>query len=272
MSMIITFSHIEKCAGTTLITAFRSLYGIDHFDTIPSRKDSMLLSETDMQLALRLNPGLKSIAGHSLRVYLPWTKKYDLLWVTLLREPVARMISDFNYHCNVLGYVGSYDDFIELESRNNFLVKSICGCNDIDMAKFLLKSSFSLVGTVNKINHFMVELTKITGARFDLYKGAKKNISKKKNINVDDLSKLQMRKTVNACQLDIELYEYLVHQMIDGSGCYVNNQKHIKLSNEIRPSFIKYIAGNIYRNFLYKPYCGYMPLKRHALPEYRNSK
>ncbi len=271
MSNIIAFSHIEKCAGTTLITAFRSLYGIHHFDVIPSSKDTMLLSEVDIQLALRLSPKLKSIAGHSLRVYLPWTSKHDFFWVTVLREPVARIISDYNYHCNVLGYSGDYADFLKLESRRNFLVKSICGDEDIDRAKFLLRSSFSLVGTVDKINCFMVELFNVTGARFDIYKKSKKNPTREKKINIGDLTESQMKMTLDACKLDIQLYEYLVENMIDESGCYVNNNKYSKSRAEIRPSLMKYIVGNIFRNFVYKPCCGYLPLKRHALPSYRKN-
>lgn len=270
MGKIIAFSHIEKCAGTTLISAFRSLYGINHFDVIPVFKNSMLLSEDDLKIVLRLNPWVKSLAGHSLRVYLPWSEKYDFLWVTVLRDPISRMVSDYNYHCDKLGYVGEYERFIDLKSRANFLVKSICGSDDVDAAKLLLKSSFSLVGTVDRISSFMVELTNITGAKFDFYKRSRVNKTGYKKIRVQDLTKEQMGKTIEACRLDIQLYEYLIEELIGESGCYINNDKFKEnISGEVKPSRMKYIAGNIYRNFIYKPCCGYLPLKRHALPQYR---
>ena len=267
----IAFTHIEKCAGTLIIKALRSIYGVDHFDLIPRSTSTMIANKDDIAFALRLNKSLKSIAGHSLRIYeTELYSSFEFTWVTLLREPISRFLSDYNYHINTLGYRGSYDDFLKRESRRNFITKAICGDEHAENAIEILTNKYNVVGVVEELHCFLNELTSMTGADFVSYSDVAANITSGSILRKRDLSPSQLKETINACKKDIEVYSYVKNDLFRGKGIYINGNSRATHSDTfVYSSRLKLIENVMYRNLVYKPMLGRVPFVRHALPEYK---
>ena len=94
---MLAFCHIEKCAGTSWIYSLRRNFQVDHFDVIPNDKKSMILSRKDLNEIRILNPNIKSISGHSIKVYSQISQVPNIYYYTILRNPIDRYLSDYQH-------------------------------------------------------------------------------------------------------------------------------------------------------------------------------
>ena len=101
---MIVFCHMVKTAGTTINYIFRNNFGINYVNvyTITGKKDFLgreLCTKDDLSYFLKRNKLIKCISGHSVRPYSDLGyNKYDLKYITFLRDPVTRYLSHYNHH------------------------------------------------------------------------------------------------------------------------------------------------------------------------------
>ena len=272
MSSMIAFEHIEKCAGTSVIQALREVYGVNHFDLIPKDKSVMLANSSDILRAIKLNPRLKSIAGHSIRggVNCLDIEGLSLKYYTILRDPVKRMWSDYTYSRDVLGFKGDIKSFITETGRRNFLSKSLCGEENFSKAVESLEARYEMFGIVERFSAFVEGLSLLTGLNLSQYKTKKANAAKK--TKDQEFVKYQAF-IIRENAIDIKIYEHAIRLCGEKGYFYKGNttsQIHLKaMQHSLKFAYFKNI---IFRNLIYKPYMGYLPFKNHALPLYRGMK
>jgi hypothetical protein len=119
----IVFLHLFKCGGTTVIERLRSRLGaasVLHIRDVPA-----------FDVALRRDPTMAArhaaVVGH---LSLPLLEAHfaDWAWVTVLRDPVDRMLSQYHHFRREAGAIGVADG--EADGDHAFRVR-FCAENDL---------------------------------------------------------------------------------------------------------------------------------------------
>ena len=230
------FLHIPKAAGTTLHRITSRQYRQDQIYTIAGKRVKESLNEF-VRLPLEERSQLRCVKGHmyfGLHTFLPQPSTY----VTLLRNPVERVISFYHFvlnrpdhplHDNATSQKMGLSAFIQsgislefdnvqtrlLSGFNNMVVKEgvetavsvefgACTNDMLEKAKRNLREQFAVVGLSNRFDETVILLKREFGWRFPFY--GRRNVTQiglKKNISVEDLLVV---KRYNA--LDADLHEY----------------------------------------------------------------
>ena len=272
------FVHIEKCGGSTLNYQLRRIFGLDHCDIIPRDKNSMKISESDLDDLFKLRPSVHSITGHSIRPCLDLGKYNDQFkYYCLFRNPIHRYISAFKHFVTSYHFPNDIDEWLKFDDQKNFQTKAIAGVSDIEAAKHILDDKIVLVGLMEEYNDFLVDINRlIPSFRYEEdYQIRNIATTRKGYIPVKvDIDKYHDKLCANN-QLDIELYEYSKTVVIPKlRKSLVSNTP---ISAGILPdtpmrkfeSNFNYKINLLYRNFIYKPYMGYTPFRQHRLPDYQ---
>ncbi len=121
----LAFIHIEKCGGSTLIHMLRSSFGIYHCDIIVKKLRNQLVGKSDFDRVSKLCLSTVSFAGHSIRLYHNKDIKQDKRtgFYTILREPVARYLSDFKHFGPCFSSVNDIKTFEQLSRQNSQLLQ-----------------------------------------------------------------------------------------------------------------------------------------------------
>lgn len=171
MKDLLAFVHIEKAAGTTLVHILRRNFFGRYMDVRPlTRSADAAFTANDLRLSFRVNPFLGCIAGHSLK------PDYDLdiiapqiRYITLLRDPVDRYISQFRYWNRYLGKNQNFEQFFKHAPAWNVQTRKIDRNGNIEQAKKRLEENFFQVGLVEDFDEFLVLLkAKIASKHFDI--------------------------------------------------------------------------------------------------------
>jgi hypothetical protein len=216
---MIIFLHVPKAGGTSLNGIINQQYAkhsIFRFDGINNYHQLE-------QLPLSQRENLKLIRGHfafGLHQSLPCPSQY----FTLLRDPVARFISHYQYarrSPNVPGHVQakslSLHDYTQchgekvgnLQTRLLFGLSSTDASGKPDLLQVVqrnLDQHFAVVGLVERFDETLVLLQQTFGWRTPVY--IKQNVTsqKQKDATTLDPNTLQAIEQCNA--LDMELYRY----------------------------------------------------------------
>lgn len=235
---IIAFVHIPKAAGTTLIHILRKTFFLRHIDVRPLAKSSDgILKERDMKIYLRINPLLKSISGHSIRI----TKKntsatnVEYKYIILLRNPVDRYLSHYQYGKDVLhrSDYSKFERYLVNKSYCNLQLKYISNDENMDIAKNALLNDFSCVGVTESFNEFLSRLDKLIHPS---------------KICMNYKAQNESHKRLNSSRLVRQkLMEKYHNQIIE------NNSKDIELYNFVLDTFVK-------KDFVHKGNCRYYSL------------
>jgi hypothetical protein len=275
---MLAFVHIEKCGGTTLIDLLRRNLLFDHFDVIPRDRNSMLFSAADLQHLLAFRPTVKSVAGHSIRLESDLQSVVSQIqFITCLRAPERRYVSDYLHFVDRLDCDIEFPQWLQREDRHNFQTRAIAGKPDLPLAIQRLETRFSAVGVVERFPQFVSQVTSIVqtfaNRRFDPWYEIQNTRQKRRGaVDAGQLLETYRDQIRDANNLDIQLYEHAINSL-----CPRQTDRFVK---EVPPlpshranwarlqDAQKRLLVRVYRNLLYKPHVGHLPLP-HRLPFYR---
>lgn len=126
-----------------------------------SKQSNGIFQPEDLRITRRINPAVQCITGHSVRAHANLESCVpDIRYFTILRDPVKRFISAFLYLRDVMKQDLSLDKHLASENKRNLQTRWIAGTTDIDAAKALLDQKFFLVGRTDKLNEFILLLSR----------------------------------------------------------------------------------------------------------------
>jgi hypothetical protein len=254
---LLAYVHIEKAAGQSVTGILENNFTFRHCRVKPLKKShSGVFCASDLKVVSRINPSLQAISGHSI---LPTSDLHTLVpgirYITLLREPIARYISHYQYWVEKLDRKMDFIHFLDIPAMNNFQTKKIAGTGDISKAKQILRNHFFLVGTVDDFIPFMKVLSiKIQPVKFNKIYVERKNVA-------DKLSKEKLHKRTKKYltqikknnQLDLELYDFVKNEV------FYNTKKKYEQIISANERCFRNAGSNqlpfwkIYRNLYYSP-------------------
>lgn len=222
----ILFDHIPKCGGTSLKAYLSSQYPKWKIFLIIDQKS--IESFKNMPKDKRLQYDL--IQGHSANKLIDYVHP-DTLKITMLRDPIDRIISHYYYvkrtkfhylHKLVLDNDISLEDYVNLDNnitgelRNYYTVRfselSIQEVEDdpkysIQLALNNIQLKYDIIGFLDNYDAFMRKLIKAASVN-NKYRTIKKNVTndRPKRTEISEKARLNIRE-MN--KLDIEFYNKL---------------------------------------------------------------
>lgn len=265
---ILTFVHIEKAAGTTLIYLLRRNFLFGHCDVRPLLKSSKrIISAADLKIYCRLNPWVRSIAGHALSPSADLEKvPFALRYITILRDPMDRYLSQYQYWRERLDVSISFETFMTREFAYNTQTKKICGTNDVESAKRIL-SKFFLVGVKEHFDEFLLMLSKkMAPSKFCPYYILRNMGDKKSCIGRDRNTIFEKYRAAiqERNQLDMELYRYVIDELLprqkaEYGATLEADVERFKVENlDKQHSLPQYYLDYVYRKFYLEPFSGFI--------------
>ncbi|MEM9384679.1 MAG: hypothetical protein AAGA68_06440 [Pseudomonadota bacterium] len=207
---LVAFVHIEKAAGTTLLYLLRRNYLGRYLDVRPyaERTPSGIFMAEDLRVALRVNPFIRAIGGHAVAPFsdLASQASRPVRYITLLRDPVARYLSQFRYWNRVMAKDWSFERFLDHEPSFDLQTRKLCGNRDSNAALDALRGEFALIGTVESLDEFLVQFAAISALPFDPRYQAR-NTGEGDRDEADRLMQAFGDEVVARNQADLALYE-----------------------------------------------------------------
>jgi hypothetical protein len=260
---LLAFVHIEKAAGTTLLYLLRRNYLLRYLDVRPLRRASTeWFTAADLRSCLRLNPWLRCIGGHAVRPCADLeTIAPDIRYVTLLREPVARYLSQYAYWVRSLRKDWSFERFLDHEPSHDFQTKKLVGSGSLADAKAVLAERFFLVGVAEQFDEFLVELCrKLRPQPFDP-RYRRRNVGTGDDARAERFERYFDRIRANNAR-DLELYAYvsgtlLARQRSNLGGELAAAVAELRRSNASgEPGRARLLLDGMCRKLYYEPVTG----------------
>lgn len=165
MSMY-AFVHIEKTAGSTLLSILRRSFGTRHCDIrLPlakrrwdDRDHRAYVDAADLKRVMRLYRNLRGISGHNVKPYADLELECpSIRYVTILRDPAARLRSHFLNRAP--GHTAQhFDRWVSAPWVQNWQTKMIAGEPNAEQAIELLETRFGFVGLTERFDESLVIL------------------------------------------------------------------------------------------------------------------
>lgn len=211
---ILAFIHVEKAAGTTLIHILRYNFFLGHLDVRPYTIGAGgTFGPRDLAVALRVNPALRCIAGHSIKAFSGLeTSGCRLRYITVLREPIKRYLSQFQYSIERRGQQITFEQFLRNDWFTNFQTKKFSATGDVEEAKRVLAEKMLLVGTSDRFDEFLLMLRrKLMPMQFDpAYQ--ERNVGRN-TVPLSELLDRHAEQIYEQNRLDIELYRFATEDL-----------------------------------------------------------
>jgi len=182
---ILAFCHIPKAAGVTIQEVLSYRYGRAHCDTadwqLPSPDSGKLAGW--VQREMRIHRHCQSVGGHSVR---PWIGLeqfgYRFRWYAMVREPVERLISHylFAYETNEQPKP-AFEEWLENLAKYNVQTRFICGEQDAEKAKAIIREQFVSVGLQDCFRQSVEHLAVKEGWPYLAVPDGKRNTADRRN-------------------------------------------------------------------------------------------
>ena len=160
------FVHIEKTAGSTLLSILRRSFGTRQCDIrlplakrqFDDRDHKAVVEAEDLRRVRRLYRNLRGISGHNVKPYGDLHLACpEIQFITILRDPAARFRS--HYLNRSRGHTpADFDQWISQEWLHNWQTKMIAGEPNAEKAIELLETRFGFVGFTERFDESLVLL------------------------------------------------------------------------------------------------------------------
>jgi len=235
--MLFCFIHIERSGGTTLHYLLRKTF-INYY-SIPTYngKYGEILNPCNFSRIISTLPFIKGVGGHTLRSYAGYEDsiKKPIFYITFLRDPIERYISQFNYILAHFNKNMSFDHYLSLHRFQNFQIKKICGYDNLQKGINEI-NRYGFVGLTDRFDESITFLSKNLGVNYINIKINKRNTIESTNLtkylSPSDLTDKQFRKVTDNNKLDIDFYKYVEEQIFESQKTINFAQRRkINLSN-----------------------------------------
>ncbi len=161
---MLAFVHIEKAAGTSVHQLMKRWYGARYCPVERWRLTDELYSASDLRRLRRIYPRLEAIGGHWIRPCGDLEQAAPgLRWWTILREPLARCASHYQYQVQEMERTEPFERWIADPHYRNFQTRKLVGSEDADAAIRLLEERFLFVGLAEHLAESMLLLRRRLG-------------------------------------------------------------------------------------------------------------
>ncbi|MFX1410561.1 MAG: hypothetical protein ACFFA6_09425 [Promethearchaeota archaeon] len=269
---MLAFIHIAKNAGTTVSWILRSSFGIQHCDVQPwhARRTPIPFSAHDLQRLHRLYPRLDSIAGHRVTPYAGLEEACPhIQYFTLLREPLKRCASYYQYVTQWHGERRAFEDWIQTEWPRNRETKMLAGAEDAGAAVRMIREKNIFIGLTEWFDESLLLFKYLVASDLDI-SYERLNVARDNAMAQDLLTSERTRQMLaEANQLDLELYEYVRHELYPSYrreyGASLDQDVAAYQQNQGKFNRRNIIVNRVYRNLVYKPALKIYRLRRNRL-------
>ena len=243
---LLAFVHIEKSAGTSIIHLLRHNYFPRYLDVRPLGHNERVFKGEDFLRYTNIAPWVKVIGGHSV---VPWSdleSVANVRYITLLRNPVNRYVSQYRYWSSQLGKAISIDEYLSRKEVCNIQLKKIAGEENVDKAIDIISEKFLCIGVVELFDWFLVELQASKASQGFRGLHIEQNINKKHPIPADHLIEKYADDMIENNRLDIELYNYVLKSIEGRISRYSEDEQNIPKMKWSLQLFADYLYRKTY--------------------------
>lgn len=252
------FVHIEKTGGVTLNEALRRSFGIFHCDAEPWRGYTAMPFDADDYRRLRwIQPGLRSIAGHCVT---PWggleSVRPDVRYYTILREPIARTASHYQYHVHLMGQQRTFEQWMELPHQRNVQCTRIAGEPSADAAIEMIQRKDIFVGLLEAYDECLRMLRHWMDDELQLVYEARNAAPSQdiaRTLRDDPASRARLE---DANREDLRLYEWVKADWMPRQRERFDRPEEPATSPPGALSDLRLALARLHRNLIYKPLLG----------------
>ncbi len=270
------FVHIEKTAGSTLLSILRNSFGTRHCDIrLPldkrhneDRDHRECVVAANLTRVRRLYRNVRGISGHNVKAYADLhTACSAIEFFTFLRDPVKRFLSHF--HNRGPGCTPeAFKAWVSAEWTNNWQTKMVAGEASAEKAIELLDARFGFVGLTERFDEGLLLLGDwLSEPRFcPEYKSRNRMSDKQRPRDIarrnSDMSYLNEPWAIAALREanaeDQKMYDYLTAtlypaQVARYAGDLAADTAALKARNQQVERVREPLAGTVLRNYIYKP-------------------
>jgi hypothetical protein len=261
---MLAFVHIEKCAGQTIHWLLRSTYGLRHCDVLPWQGYEAMnaldgLTAQDIRRLQYLYPGLRSIAGHKVRLYSDLHTLYpDIRYFALMRDPLKRYASHYQFIKSNRGLTMDFETWVRTNDWGaDWQTRMLTGTADINKAIQILQQGHILVGLVERFDESLLLLKGLLANDVNIaYE--RKNVASDNSLAQEVLASERNRQLLmEQNQTDLALYDYVKNELYPSYQLAYGGRLAADLAEfrarQHRFNHWNLVQARIHRNTIYKP-------------------
>ncbi|WP_235299292.1 sulfotransferase family 2 domain-containing protein [Portibacter marinus] len=203
----LVFIHVEKAGGITLHNMFH--YHIDGYISPSPRFGPYFTVDTFNSIKKYIFPRPSSIGGH--RLHPEYNYFPDQFLFSIVRNPIDRLISHYNWHISKKKYQKSFDDFISEPYFKNFQSFRLTGSRDYHKAISIINDRYGFIGIFEDYDSSISILSNqiFNDPSYLKYEKANVTPGREKAISRADLSEDYIQKITQYNATDMATYQYI---------------------------------------------------------------
>jgi hypothetical protein len=270
------FVHIEKTAGSTLLTILRRSFGARHCDIrlplakrrFDTRDHKAVVEADDLRRVRRLYRTMRGISGHNVKPYSDLHVECpEIKFISILRDPAARFRSHY-LNRSPSHTLSDFNDWMSQEWLHNWQTKMIAGEANAEKAIELIKTRFGFVGLTERFDESLVLLAQwMSEPRFTVEYQPINRLSDKnrprdiarKHTDMSYLESDDAKARIRAANAeDQKVYEFVLstvypQQLAAFHGDLPAEVARLKERNARVSKLVEPWWGAFKRNYVYKP-------------------